>query len=69
MVSPIKIFSIIQEVNPSVNPSGNQTIYLHSDLAIALLTLTGITYTAPIFYRFMKYRIYYPVMNLINLIK
>jgi hypothetical protein len=65
MVSPIKIFSIIQEYNPStIQP--NQTIYLHLDLIIGMLSLVGITYTVPIFYRFIKYRIYYPITKLLN---
>ena len=65
MVSPIKIFSVIQEFNPTtIQP--NQTIYIHLDLAIGMLSLLGITYTAPIFYRFIKYRIYYPITKLLN---
>jgi len=54
MVSPIKIFSIIQEYNTI---QANQTIYLHLDLVIGIMSLAGISYTVPIFYRFMKYTI------------
>ena len=56
MVSPVKILSMIENSN-------DVTIYLHLDLIIYMLSLAGITYTIPIFLRFMRYRIYYPLIN------